>query len=113
MWHLIVRWFISGVVLIIVANVIRGIEVDGFGAALIAALVYGLVSATIGFLLKLLTLPLAILTLGLIWLVVNALMLQLAAALVPGFRVRGFTPALLGAILLSIVQWLLRWFLTN
>jgi putative membrane protein len=113
MRYLIVRWLISGVSLLVVAKVVRGIEVDGFGAALIAALVYGLVSATLGFLLKLVTFPLAILTLGLIWLVINALMLQLAGSLVPGFRVRGFTPALFGAILLSIVQWLLRWFLTN
>lgn len=83
MRHLIVRWLISGVSLLVVAKIVRGIEVDGFGAALIAALVYGLVSATLGFLLKLVTFPLAILTLGLIWLVINALMLQLAGSLVP------------------------------
>ena len=98
MRSLILNWLISGAALLIVANLVRGIEVDGFGAALIAAFVYGLVSATLGFLLKLVSLPLIILTLGLFWLVINALMLQMAGALVPGFRVRGFGAAFLGAI---------------
>jgi len=107
----LIHWLISGVGLIIVANIIRGIEVDGFGSALIAALVYGLLSATIGFLLKIVTIPLVILTLGLFLIVVNALMLRLTAALVPGFRVQGFGPAFFGSILLTIVDWLLRWLL--
>jgi putative membrane protein len=107
----ILHWLISGVGLIIVANVIRGIEVDGFVAALIAALVYGLLSTTIGFVLKVITIPLAIITLGLFLFVVNALMLRLTAALVPGFRVLGFGPAFFGSILLTIVDWLLRWLL--
>jgi putative membrane protein len=97
--------------LLIVANVVSGIQVDTFGAALIAALVYGLISVTLGLLLKLVSLPLIILTLGLFWFVINALMLQLASALVPGFRVRGFFAAFVGALLLSIVQWLLSWLL--
>jgi putative membrane protein len=107
----LIHWLISGVGLIIVANIIRGIEVDGLGSALIAALVYGLLSATIGFLLKIVTIPLVILTLGLFLIVVNALMLRLTAALVPGFRVQGFGPAFFGSILLTIVDWLLRWLL--
>ena len=107
----ILHWLISGVGLIIVANIIRGIEVDGFGAALIAALVYGLLSTTLGFLLKIITFPLAILTLGIFLLVINALMLRLTAALVSGFRVLGFGPAFFGSILLTIVDWLLRWLL--
>jgi len=107
----LLHWLISGVGLIIVANVIRGIELDGFGAALIAALVYGLLSATLGLLLKIVTIPLVILTLGLFLLVVNALMLRLTATLVPGFRVLGFGPAFFGSLLLTFVDWLLRWFL--
>jgi putative membrane protein len=107
----LLHWLISGVGLVIVANVIRGIEVDGFLAALIAALVYGLLSATIGFLLKVITLPLAILTLGIFLLVINALMLRLTAAFVSGFRVLGFGPAFFGSILLTIVDGLLRWLL--
>ncbi len=105
----IINWLLSAVSLLIVANVIRGIQVDGFGTAMIAALVIGFVNATIGLLLKIVTFPLAILTLGIFWLVINALMLKLAAALVPGFRVIGFLPAFLGAILLTLVSTLLHW----
>ncbi|WP_180542216.1 phage holin family protein [Nevskia soli] len=109
--RLLLHWLISAASLLIVANVVSGIQVDTFGAALIAALVYGLISVTLGLLLKLVSLPLIILTLGLFWFVINALMLQLASALVPGFRVRGFFAAFVGALLLSIVQWLLSWLL--
>ena len=105
---LIVHWLISTVSLIIVAYLIPGIEIRGLGAAFIAAIVIGLVNATIGFILKILTLPLTVVTLGLFWLVINALMLQLAAALVPGFYVSGFWSAFFGAIILSLVNMVLR-----
>jgi putative membrane protein len=105
---LIVHWLISTASLIIVAYLIPGIEIRGPGAALIAPIVIGLVNATIGFILKILTLPLTVLTLGLFWFVINALMLQLAAALVPGFYVSGFWSAFFGAIILSLVNMVLR-----
>jgi putative membrane protein len=70
--------------------------------------VIGLVNATIGFFLKLITFPLTILTLGIFWLVINALMLELASALVPGFIVQGFWSAFFGAIVLSLVSTVLR-----
>jgi putative membrane protein len=82
--------------------------VDGLGAALIAPIVIGLINATLGFLLKIITLPLTLLTLGIFWLIINALMLQLAAAIVPGFYVAGFFSAFFGAIVLSIINVLLR-----
>jgi putative membrane protein len=110
---LIVHWLISTASLIIVAHLIPGIEIRGLGAALIAAIVIGLVNATIGFILKILTLPLTVLTLGLFWLVINALMLQLAAALVPGFYVSGFWSAFFGAIILSLVNMVLRSLVTG
>jgi putative membrane protein len=78
-------------------------------AALIAAAVIGLVNATLGLLLKILTFPLTLLTLGLFWFVINALMLEVAAAFVRGFQVRGFEAAFLGAIVLSAVSSLLQW----
>ncbi len=109
MGYLLLNWLLSALSLIIVANLIKGIEVSGFGTALIAAIVIGLVNATLGFFLKLVTFPLTILTLGLFWLIINALMLKFAAALVPGFRVHGFLPAFLGAIVLTIVNTVLRW----
>lgn len=111
MRHLLVNWLISAVSLMIVAAIIPGIEIAGFGTALIAAVVIGLVNATLGFLLKILTFPLTLITLGAFLFVINALMLKVAAALLPGFRVKGFVPALLGAIFLSLVHIVLRWLL--
>jgi putative membrane protein len=102
MRYVIIHWLLSGVALLIVARILPGIEVDGFGAALVAALVIGLVSATVGFVLKIVLLPFIILTLGLVYFVINGLMLKLASELVPGFRVIGCWPAVLGAILLTI-----------
>lgn len=103
----ILHWFLSGAALFIVAHVLPGIQVDSFGAALIAALVIGLVSATVGLVLKLLLLPFIILTLGIVYFLINGLMLKLASGIVPGFRVNGCLPAVLGSILLTIVDYVL------
>jgi putative membrane protein len=111
MTRLLVNWLISALSLVIVANVIPGFQLSGFAAALIAAIVIGFVNGTIGFFLKLVTFPLTIITLGLFWIVINALMLKLAAALVPGFRIYGFLPAFLGAIVLSLVNMALQYML--
>ncbi len=108
MGGLLLHWLISTASLLIVAYLIPGIKVNGLGTALIASIVIGLVNATIGFFLKLITLPLSILTLGIFWLVINALMLQLASMLVPGFIVENFWSAFLGAIVLGLVSTLLR-----
>lgn len=107
--RLLLHWILSAVAVWIVAHIVPGIGVSGPVAALIAALVIGLVNATLGLLLKILTFPLTILTLGLFWFVINALMLKLAAALVTGFYVRGFIPALIGAVMLSLVSSVLQW----
>src|SRR5262249_49861108 len=87
---------------------IRGFDVDGFGAALIAALVIGLVNATVGLVLRIVTFPLTLVTLGVFWFVINALMLKLATVFVPGFRIQGFFPAFFGAIILSLVNLVFR-----
>jgi putative membrane protein len=94
----------------IVAYIFPGIQLQGMAAALIAPIVIGLINATIGLILKIITFPLTILTLGIFWLIINALMLQLAAAIVPGFYVAGFLSAFFGAIVLSIVSMILRSF---
>jgi len=108
MLYLITNWFLSALSIIIVAQLIPGFEVRGFGTALIAVVVIGLINATIGIVVKLLTLPLTILTFGLFLLVVNAIMLLLASALVPGFVVSGFLPAFFGAVVLSLLNMALR-----
>jgi len=108
MGDLLIHWFISAGSLLIVAFLFPGIEVSGLGSAVIAPIVIGFINATIGLVVKIITLPLTLVTLGIFWLVINALMLQLAAALVPGFHIAGFFSAFFGAIVLSIVNMVLR-----
>ena len=98
--RLLLNWVLSALAVWIVAQVVPGVYVNGAMAALI--------NATIGFVLKVLTCPLTLLTLGLFWFVINALMLDLASALVPGFHVRSFFAAFMGAIVLSLVNLLLK-----
>ena len=107
--RLLLNWLLSALAVWIVAQLGIGISVRGAGSALVAALVIGFINATIGLPLKIITFPLTLLTLGLFWLVINALMLELASALLsPGFQVRGFWAAFIGAILLSLVNLLLK-----
>jgi putative membrane protein len=109
--RLLLTWVLSAIAVWIVAQIVPGISLHGPIAALIAALAIGFINATIGLVLKVITFPLTLITLGLFWFVINALMLELASAVVPGFHVRGFGAAFIGAILLSIVNLLLKWML--
>ncbi|MGO9087354.1 MAG: phage holin family protein [Candidatus Sulfotelmatobacter sp.] len=106
--RLLLSWILSAIAVWVVSRLVPGISVSGPVAALIAALAIGFINATIGFVLKILTFPLTLLTLGLFWFVINALMLELASAIVPGFRVHGFFAAFVGAIVLSLVNLLLK-----
>jgi len=106
--RLLLNWLLSALAVWIVAQLVPGVHVSGAPAALIAALVIGFINATLGALLKIITFPLILITLGLFWFVINALMLELASALVPGFRVHGFFAAFVGAIVLSLVNLLLK-----
>lgn len=104
----IIHWILSAIALIVVANILPGIQVDGLKAALIAALVIGLVSATVGLILKVILLPFIVLSLGIVYFLINGLMLELASALVPGFRVSGLLTAVIGSILLTLVDYVLN-----
>ena len=90
--------------LLLMAHLVRGVQVEGWGAAIIGALVLGFVNAVVRPLMVFLTLPLTVLSLGLFLLVINALMLWLVAALVPGIRVHGFWPALIGSLVLTLLN---------
>lgn len=103
----VLQWLVSALAIIITAYLLPGVAVAGFFAALVTALVIGLINAIIRPILILLTLPLNILTLGLFTLVINALLVMLAAAFVPGFAVNGFWWALLFGIVLAIVNFAL------
>ena len=107
--RMLLHWIVTALAVWITSRLVSGFYVDSAGAALIAAVVIGLVNATLGLFLKIITLPLTILTLGLFWLVINAVMLELASSFVPGFHIRGFAAAFWGAIVLSIVNMLLKW----
>jgi putative membrane protein len=108
MMYLLLNWLLSALSLLIVCHIVPGFQMASFGTALIAALVIGLFNATIGFLLKIVTFPLTIVTLGLFLFVVNALMLWWASKLVDGFHIASFGSALLGAIVLALVHVVLR-----
>ena len=111
MLHMIVNWFLIAVSLLIVGAIVPGIEITGFATSLAAAVLIGLVNATLGFALKVVTFPLTLVTFGAFLIVINALMLKVVAMLLPGFKIRGVLPALIGAILLAVISTLLRWLL--
>jgi putative membrane protein len=108
MFELLIQWLLSAVALMLVAKMVPGFEVDGLGPALIASLVIGLLNATLGLLLKLVTLPFTILTFGVFLLFINGLMLMLASHFVPGFEVRGYAPAFWGAVVMALLSLLIR-----
>jgi len=105
---LIVRWLILTFAILSAAYFIQGISVSSFAAAFFAAAVLGILNALFRPLLILLTLPINILTLGLFTFVINAALLKITAGLIPGFDLHGFWPAVLGAFVISIVNWLLH-----
>jgi putative membrane protein len=104
MVRLLAHWVLSALCILVVARFVPGIVVSGFGAALLAAVIIGFVNGTIGLLLKILTFPLIVLTFGIFWFIINALMLKFASLLVPGFYVQGFAAAFWGAIILSLLN---------
>ena len=106
--RVLLHWVLCALAMLLVAHFVPGFVVKGFVAALIAAAVYGLVNATLGLALKVLTFPLSIVTFGVFLLIINALMLQFAAALLPGIEVRGFWPAFWAALLLAVLGMLIR-----
>ena len=98
---LILKWVLSAAALLLVAYLYPGVQVASFGAALIAALVIGLLNMLVRPVLVVLTIPITILTLGLFLFVINALMFWAASGLLSGFHVNGFWAALIGSLLYS------------
>ena len=107
MMTLLLSWLVNTVALIAVAYLMPSIKVDTFVTALIAALVLGLVNAIIRPVLVLLTLPVTLLTLGLFIIVINGLLFWAVGSFVKGFVVDGFWAGFLGAIVYSLISWLL------
>jgi len=109
----LINWLLSGLAIVITAYLLPGVHLSGIKAALLTAIVLGLINAVIKPVLKLLTLPLTIMTLGLFSLVINALLIMLTAKLVPGFQVQGFLWALAFSLVLALVNWVLSIFKQN
>jgi len=104
MLRLLVKWILYAVALLITAWLVPGFHVVSLTSALIAAVVIGLLNATLGLLLKIITFPLSILTFGIFFLVINAFILRLASGVVPGFYVTTFGAAFIGAVVLALLH---------
>lgn len=109
MLRMLLHWVVTALAVWVTSRVVPGFYVDGATAALIAAIVIGFVNATLGLFVKIITLPLTVLTLGIFWLVINGFMLEVAAWLVPGFHIRSFAAAFWGGIVLTLVNIFLKW----
>ena len=106
--HWIVNWLLDALALWLVAQIIPGIQLKSFKTALLATVVIAIVDVTIGPILRFLAFPITFLTLGLFRLVLNAILLKLASVFTPGFRIDGFLNALLGSLVLTILEIVLR-----
>jgi putative membrane protein len=111
--NILLNWLLGALLLLLVANFLPGFQIAGFGSALVAVIVIGLINATLGVLLRFIAFPLTVLTVGLFLVVINAIVLKVAAALMPGFSIRGFSPAVVAALLLSLLHLLLRYTVYN
>jgi putative membrane protein len=108
MGWLLVQWLLSAVALMVVSRIVPGFHVAGLWPALIASLVIGLLNATLGLFLKIVTFPLSILTLGIFLFVINGVMILIASGIVRGFQVNGFAPAFWGAVVLALLGMVIR-----
>ena len=109
----LMRLVLNGIAIVVAAWFVPGVHVTGFAPALMAGALLGFVNAIVRPLLLILTLPFTLLTLGLFIFIVNAICFGLTAALVPGFQLDGFLAAFLGALVVTIVSWLLSAFLPD
>ena len=108
---LVVRWLFLTFAIFMAAYMIDGIRVSGFPSTILAAAVLGVLNAFVRPILLILTLPLNILTLGLFTFAINAVLLMMASGVIRGFDVDSFGAALLGALFISAVSWLLTSFI--
>lgn len=110
---LVIRWLVLTAAIMVASYLLEGIEVKGFFPALGAAAMLGILNAFFRPVLLILTLPINILSLGLFTFIINALMLKMASGVIPGFDVRGFWTALFGALIITLISWLLNAFISE
>lgn len=110
---LVLRWLILTLAITVASYLLEGIVVTGFFSALFAAAILGVLNAFFRPILIILTLPINLLTLGLFTFVINAMLLKMASGVIPGFHVHGFWTAVFGALVISLVSWLLSSFVNS
>jgi putative membrane protein len=107
------RWLTLTGAILLASYMLDGIRIDGFVSAIGAAAILGILNAFFRPIALLLTLPINVLTLGLFTFVINAVMLKMASGVIGGFHVNGFWPAVLGALIISLVSWALNAFINE
>lgn len=107
MMHILIQWLINACAIYATAHILDGIHIKSFGAAILVALVLGLVNVIVRPVLVFFSIPFIIVTLGLFLLVINAFLLQFAALLVNGFSVESFGWAIAGSMVISVISWVL------
>ena len=110
---LLVRWLVLTASIMIASYLISGIEISGFFSAFFAAAILGILNIFFRPILFILTLPINLLTFGLFTFVINALLLKMASGIISGFQVHGFWSAVFGALVISVVNWLLTSFINE
>jgi putative membrane protein len=105
MIKILIRVLVTAATVYLLSQYVDGIHVDSFYTAFIVAIIWGIMGLTVLPVLKLLTLPITLITFGLFSLILNALMFWLLATFIKGFEVAGFVPALIGTVILSVVAW--------
>ena len=105
--YILIQWLINAVAVYATAHILDGIHLKSFGAAILVALVLGLVNAVVRPVLVFFSIPFIIVTLGLFLLVINAFLLQFAALLVSGFSIDNFGWAIAGSLVISAISWIL------
>ena len=108
MFRVLIHWILSAIALVVTANFVPGFYVNDIHSAMIAAVVIGVLNATLGFAMKVITFPFAVVTFGLFLIVINASMIMLASKMVSGLTVYGWVPAFWAALVLAILGMLIR-----
>jgi putative membrane protein len=107
---IIISFIASAATLFITAKIVPGFEISDFNTLIVAAIVFGIINAIIKPVLKIISLPITLITLGIFAIIINAFCVALAAWFVPGFEISGILPAIIGAIVISIVSALIGFF---
>jgi len=109
MRKIILKWLVNTLALLVTTYFVKGIHIRGVSSLILAAALLGILNALIRPILLILTFPITIITLGLFTLIINGAMLWFVSLMIKGFVIQGFWPAIIGALIVSLVSWLFNW----